>query len=238
MEEFGEADKCGVATYNYNLGISMILTQSKFAAYCGVSRVAINKLLKKGALVARPDRKLDTENIINQDYILKHRKEPPPFDSAQPQKPKKNKKSKINKKTKAPNYIPMEAMPPEDGNSNPGSSRDLYKEILEKSVLETHKVLAQVRQLQVKTAKERGELIDRELIKKVFAKLYMIDTGELKTFGAKVSPEIASILGVSGNDDILKVKECIDSKMHTILKHVQRVYADALKEMEKNICHQ
>lgn len=200
----------------------MILPQVKFAKLCGVSRQSISKLIKRGGLVARPDGKLDTDNIINQDYINKHKEKAALLDSEP-----KNNKTNNNDSIKDCNAV-----------QNEQSIMDEYANICTKNDLETQKTMAQIMQIQVRTARERGELIDRDLVKKVFAKLFTIDTGELKTFGSKVAPEIASILGVSSSDGILKVKKCIDLKMNTILKHVQRVYTDSLKEMEKNVCQQ
>ena len=208
----------------------MLFTQKDFADYCGVSKQAIGKAIKKHHLVLRQDGKLDTDNPINQDYIRKKGKEIPTKSTTNASNSKKKPRKKVTKKTpQKQQNIPVPQTPEDDEN---GTSNDLLKTIVTKNALDVQKTLEQVKHLQVKTSKERGELISRDIVKLAFAKLFKVDTGELRTLGAKLAPDIASIFGISDDAKILEAKEYIEEEVFVVLKHIKRIYADALKTID------
>jgi len=73
-----------------------LLKQARFAAVCKVNRASINQLVAKGTLIADADGRIDTDNPVNQSYILKHNPSglmalnapppPPPSDPPAPAK--------------------------------------------------------------------------------------------------------------------------------------------------------
>lgn len=198
----------------------MVIIRSKFAKHAGVSRAAITMACQAGTLVIRPDDKLDTDNPVNKDYIIRNKN--------------KNKKSK-NKPSQAAKSPPSEpeienfTLPSEDMDFDELSR---YLEALSQSSAEKLKTISQIRQLQVKTKKERQELISRKLISKIFAKLYMIDVNEWRTLGANLAPEIAAIAAIDDDETIIKVGEAIEKEVFIVLQHVKRLVNDFLKTIK------
>lgn len=198
----------------------MLVNKSKFSIVAGVSRAAITMAGQAGILVVRPDGKLDTDNPVNKDYIIRNKN--------------KNKKSK-NKPSQAANPPSSEpeikdlTLPSEDMHFDELST---YLEALPQSSAEKLKTISQIRQLQVKTKKDRQELISRKLISKIFAKLYMVDVNEWRTLGAHLAPEIAAIAGIDDDETIIKVGEAIEKEVFIVLQHVKRIVNDFLKTIK------
>lgn len=94
------------------------------------------------------------------------------------------------------------------------------------------KVIADIESKRLKTEEARKKLISRELVRKVFGQLYIIDTNEFKTLGANVAPKVAAIAGVDDNQKILQMVESIDKEVHLILEHIKRELNDFLKKIE------
>lgn len=198
----------------------MVINKSRFSKIAKVSRSAITKACQGGTLVVRPDGRLDIENPVNQDYIVRNRDK------------ERKSKTKSSQAAKSPlpepeikNFIlPSEDMSPEELN------RSL--EALSQSSAEKLKTIAQIRQLQIKTKKDRQDLISRKLISKIFAKLYMIDVNEWCTLGANLAPEIAAIAAIDDDETIIKVGEIIEKEVFIVLQHVKRIVNDFLKTIE------
>ena len=206
----------------------MLVNKSKFSKLAGVSRVAITKACKNGALVVRPDGKLDPENPVNQDYVKRNQS-----------KSRKNKqaiaKSKEQSKPKQKTTIKSDKEPQsvsELVNNLDIESVNVILGSLVPSDLNKLKVVEQIRKLQVETQKVRQELVARLLVQKVFAKLYMIDVNEWRTLGANLSPEIAAIAGIDDNEVIIKIGEVIEKEVFVILQHIKRIMDDFLKSIE------
>lgn len=75
---------------------------------------------------------------------------------------------------------------------------------------------------------KRGLLIERVLVSTVFARLYQVDTNELRTIGAKVAPDVAAELGVEDPETILKIEKRIDDEVLKVLSHIKRLMDDFL----------
>lgn len=198
----------------------MVITKSKFSKIAGVSRAAITRACHAGTLVVRPDGKLDTDNPVNKDYITRNKN--------------KDRKSK-DKSSQAAESSPSE--PEIENFTLPSGDMDFenlnsYLNTLDRSSTEKLKILEQIRQIQVKTKKERQELISRELISKVFAKLYMVDVNEWRTLGANLAPEIAAIAAIDDDETIIKVGEAIEKEVFIVLQHVKRIVNDFLKTIK------
>lgn len=78
---------------------------------------------------------------------------------------------------------------------------------------------------------KRQALIDRALVAQVFAKLYQIDTNELLTLGAKVTPIIAAEFGIEEPESMLRIEKAVDQEQRKILTHVKRLLDDFLKSV-------
>lgn len=75
---------------------------------------------------------------------------------------------------------------------------------------------------------KRGQLIDRGLVASVFGKLYMIDTNQLRTVGAKLAPNIAGRFGAEDPAAQLEVEKIIDDEITKVLVHIHRELNDFL----------
>ncbi len=198
----------------------MVITKSKFAKRAGVSRAAITKACQAGALVVRPDGKLDIDNPVNKDYIIRNKNKA----KKSKDKPSQNAESSPPKAETENAILPFRDVNFED--------LSCHLENLTQSSIIKLKDIAHVRQLQVRTKKERQELISRRLISKVFAKLYMIDVNEWRTLGANLAPEIAAVAAIDDNEIIIKVGEIIEKEVFIVLRHVKRIVNDFLKTIE------
>ena len=199
----------------------MILSRTKFAAFVGVSRVAIHNQIKAGGLVVRPDGKLDTDNPVNQNYANKHDKKD---QTEQTDSKKDTKKTKQKQKPAAPEddtqYIDGEEV---DLNNIPKDINN-YK----RADLERIKVAEQILDIRVKRQKMRDELIDRRLVRSVFSRLYTVDVNEFLTIKDKLMPDIAAIFGVNDPELIMKAGERMDDELWKTLKHIQKIINDFL----------
>jgi len=79
--------------------------------------------------------------------------------------------------------------------------------------------------------KRRG-LIERELVVKVMGRIHTIDSNEFKSFGARLTPEIASIAGLEDAEKILKIEQRIDDLVLESLQHIKRTIDDFLAGLE------
>lgn len=93
------------------------------------------------------------------------------------------------------------------------------------------KAMEQIEQIRLKTQKERQELVSRDLVKRVFAKIYTIDVNELRTIGDKLAPDIAALCDVDDAETILKVNQRIEKEVYKSLHHIKRLVSDYLKSV-------
>jgi hypothetical protein len=93
------------------------------------------------------------------------------------------------------------------------------------------KAMEQIEQIRLKTQKERQQLVERELIKRVFSKIYTIEVNELRIIGDTLAPEIASYFNSDDSEAILKTNQRIESEVYKALNHIKRLIADYLKSV-------
>ncbi|MCP4748090.1 MAG: hypothetical protein GY874_18430 [Desulfobacteraceae bacterium] len=96
-------------------------------------------------------------------------------------------------------------------------------ERLDKKSVERLKTIEQVLSIRQKRAADRGKLIERDTVARVFAELYTIDVNEFRTMGPSLAAPIASAAGVDDPEKILKIEQIIEEAVFKILKHVKRV---------------
>lgn len=77
--------------------------------------------------------------------------------------------------------------------------------------------------VRVEREMKRGQLIDRTLVTTVFSRLYQIDSNELRTLGAKLSPELCGKLGIEEPGAQLEVEKMIDNEVLKVLAHIKRL---------------
>ncbi len=200
----------------------MVVTQTKFAELAGVSRQAVSKVIRAGGLVVRPDKKLDTVNPVNHDYLNRDRDNGiTTAESKSKSKPKKTKSAKSKPKNDESESAEI------DLDNIPENLNGLMK-----SELERVKVAEQILDLRQKRQIARDDLISRKLIRSVFSKFYEIDMNEFLTLKDKLMPDIAAIFEVNDPKLQMKAGERMDEELWKILKHIQRVKNDFLKNVK------
>jgi hypothetical protein len=85
--------------------------------------------------------------------------------------------------------LDLNAMDPELANMLMGGTGDRSKWDVDK-----FKVIEEIKNKIQARAKERGELIKRDLVREVFGHLWVVDTTEFKTLGIRLAPDIASLV--------------------------------------------
>jgi hypothetical protein len=214
------------------------VNQSEFARLVGVSKAAISKAIKGGRVIKDPSHGIDIDHPANVDYRnSQHDSRTRRKDSAR--KPKKPKKAKPKPKK----------LPPASDKAMPVEEVEYYREPEHEALLETYdlngnafidratadrlKVIEQARTLEIKRLKERGKLVDREHVSRIFNMLYKIDTGELRPLGDKLAPEVAAICGISGDSEIeRKISSYIEDEIYKTLEHIKRRINDGLADIE------
>jgi hypothetical protein len=217
------------------------VNQSKFAELAGVSRAAISLAIKRGRVIRQGKMGIDLEDPVNVTYLQSEN------DSrTRSKKPKKTtKKPKPTKKSKPK----PKKLPPASEKAQPVEEVEYYHEPEHEALLETYdlngnafidratadrlKVIEQARTLEIKRLKERGKLVDREHVSRIFNMLYKIDTGELRPLGDKLAPEVAAICGISGDSEIeRKISSYIEDEIYKTLEHIKRRINDGLADIE------
>ena len=97
---------------------------------------------------------------------------------------------------------------------------------------EFRQIEARIEKLQVGTARERQELVDRDLVRSLIGTLATIDQNELLTIPANVAPEVAGLCGADDSKIVLKISKLIEKKLYGFLKHRRRLLTDFLKKVK------
>lgn len=215
------------------------LTKSAFAKHAGVSRQRISVMCKEGHLTVRPDGKLDTEDRTNKNYLEKTEraygyKYTDKKGDAKQNKNKKNlpvEKNKSNNSEKSIMEKNREVPEESDENILEGIPDDL--KLMTKHDLDRMKAAMKVMQDKLKHQKERGDLIDRMLIRKAFNELYQVDSEQFLQSSSVIAPRICQdIFETNDPEKLTKVSEMLDSDFYKIQNHIRRVFDKHLSIME------
>lgn len=231
----------------------MLLNKTKFSEFVGVSRQGLEKAIKKGRAIVRKDKKINTEHPVNIAYIAKHNggrnKQPDPKKYKSPGVLRKDRAAKkladskkvSTKKRKPKSPKNYESPHPEDNVEIP-THEDLENETdLEKMYqhqLDKLKTIEEIKSKRVKTAKDRDELIPRNMIKAILGHLVMVDTNEFLSLGNSVGSEIAGIMKINDAKAVIKINKLIEKKCYRIMQHKQKLMKKFLKEIEREIANQ
>lgn len=210
------------------------LTKSAFAKLANVSRQRIYKMCEIGHLTVRPDGKLDTVDQTNENYLEKtDRRDGRKERDKEKEKPKQKSKKKSTKPKKQEEKIidNNRISNLSDFFSNQidlnGSLSDIKKIDLDKM-----KTAVTIEKDQIKRDKDRGQLIDRDLIKEFFGKLYSIDVNEFLQLSAALSSRICE--GIFKTDDpekLMEVSKLIDSELYKTQSHIQKKVDDLISDL-------
>jgi hypothetical protein len=199
------------------------LNMAEYARRCGVSRVTIFKKVKAGILI-KSERGIDPDLPTNREY--EERCKMRLSAASEPKEVQQPAKKKPKPKSKSKNGNGNGSL---DSNSNGNGQLNL--ELVDRNEAERLKIIEQVLNYQIKTQKDRQELVERALVKRVFAKLYAVDTAELHPLGEKIGADLAAFFGHDDSEAKLKSKQLIDKHVFNALQHIKRLMDDFLKSV-------
>ena len=115
----------------------------------------------------------------------------------------------------------------------PDSSELSLKDCLSlpRAILDKVKIYEQIKQTRTKTNAQRGELVDRRLVKTVFAKLYEIEMNQLIPLKEKLIQDLSSIFEIDDPEKKLKAGEKMDEELWKILANTKREMEKFLKKI-------
>ena len=204
-----------------------LLTQRDFARKCGVSPQAISKAIKEGRVI-KDEKKINPNNPQNAAYIKLIQMRKDENGGTLDRSKSRNKKKKNDASEPEPESKPE--LNDQDLENLAKGQLSIPLDSLSKTSADRLKTLEQVRKIQIESDTKRKNLLPREEIKRIFARLYMIETNELKTISDAVAPEIAAIYEDDNLDHQFKTKKIIDAKVYRALKHIQRLWSDYLEK--------
>lgn len=202
-----------------------LISRAKFARLAGVTKQAVSNAIKADKIKLTGAGRLAKIDLDNADNIVYLETE--------------------NRERHSPGEDVAEGETKTAGSDKPGAGEDinladyLHENIamsdlslLSKQSAERLKIIAQIKQIQVKTEKDRGELISRELVSRFLGKMYTIDVNEFRPMGASLAPELAAIAGIDDSEKIIKIGERIEKEVFVILKHSKRLLKDFLTSLK------
>jgi hypothetical protein len=219
-----------------------LVNLSSFARIAGVHRSYISRLVQQGKLLRMPSGEMDTESPVNKAFIDKQRKEgkksrPNLISSkevaaANPSKPPQSRR-----------VIQEEQEEPENLNNGKfdnilldsilsGETVIDALENLSKESTDRLRTIEQIKKLRIETEVSRNKLIPRELVSRIFSKIYAIDINEFKTLGPAISQDIIPLVGIVKEDQVMAIGEMVDKHLRKVLQHIKRIIDDFLKTLE------
>lgn len=235
------------------------LSNRKFAKLCGVVPSVITYAIKHGT-VWRTAHGIDPEHPNNVHYRsqVRHSKRGPKSkkDKEEVAKAAKEKASKGSKKTgkktsgdgnekKSPPMDPIDAQKAEieaieaEGQRMervlPPADAAIHAARLSRQSAEHLKVLESIREKQIKNDKLRGALVDREVVKRLLGRLYLIHTNQFKPMGDKLSSSVASKAGIDDSEMISEIGKIIEKEVYRNLGAVKRLFSDYLKTLKAEL---
>jgi hypothetical protein len=205
-------------------------TRAQLSRDLGVSKPAITKAVDRGDVILTASGKVDLNHRVTLEYIRRHDKnyQPPEPKQKTERKPKSKSEQKKKTKKKKPKADDQTVEPEDDQLLLPmggitaidRSTIHLY----EKRDLEKLKIFEQATLENIKVQEKEGKLISRELVSRVFAKIYTVDTEQLRALEDNLTPKICGVFGISEDStESVKVKKEINVAVSKALSHIKRL---------------
>lgn len=187
---------------------SQVYKKSEFSRIAGVTRAAVTKAVRSGALIEE-DGGIDITHPQNAAYLSSNRDKRPNVGNG-----------KEKKDRPKPQRAPREPKPmkPKPRQYRPVSSNGgMLKE--EADVL---RIQAQTANLQLKYAERLKVLVLRKDVEQVFQSLYAVAVNYFLVLGDRLSPVLASLCGVNDQETVIKMKDRIDKEVTRALEELKR----------------
>jgi hypothetical protein len=115
-----------------------------------------------------------------------------------------------------------------------GHKAESYPQPTEGSLDELKKKTEKQRgiKLEIENKTKRNELIPRESVARILARLHMIDETMFKNLGQNCAPDIMAIGGIVEDSKQIEIQANIDDAVHRILNSAKKQMDDFLNEFE------
>lgn len=212
-----------------------LLTPNKFSKLIGRSRQAISQAIKTGLLpviIEGGKKKINPVDPIVQEYAKKAKEGKQSGQNLAKNKKKVAEKGK-KKSKKTTSVEDVETSLPEYLRKISDSEDISFEQFtaLTKTEADKIKIYEQLKQIRIKTKKDKQELISRKLIKVLFGKLHEIDENEFKQLKSKIIPDISSIMGCVDPEKMIEAEKRVDEEIYKILKHVKHEIDRFIKKL-------
>jgi hypothetical protein len=212
---------------------------------CGVSAAGITHAFKVGIISISEDGFVNLDHVKTKRYLKKKREKaaekgkrvatsPMKVRPLRPREylPQKKKEPTPPKKTKPPSVKVAEKPAPAPPPPPPAlvefrSLSELTESDLlgfSKQDVDKMKVIEQTLKTRLDREHAQGLLVKRQDVKQVFAKIYSVDTNELKSLEDRLTPAICGVFGEPDDSDAaLQVRKMLNEEVTKSLKHIKRI---------------
>ncbi|MCK5611617.1 hypothetical protein KAR91_57635 [Candidatus Pacearchaeota archaeon] len=228
------------------------IPQNKFAVACSVSRQGIASAVS-AKLIAVYNKKINIDHRKTCEYyfsktgkkldvtelMAKKKRKPPkpkqvkpvkPAKAIKPTTPPKKPPEKITAPIDLPDNDPEPNIDPDDGYTLPKGIERFENITIHNLHLIPKDLIDKIKSFEVaakaKQARDvsRGKLIERDIVKKVFAKIHTVDTNQWKTLEDKITPDLCSLFKAQdGGEQSIKARKMINFEVTKILKYTKRL---------------
>lgn len=211
-----------------------------------VSKMRVYQWRDAGSIVVDEKGRIDTSHPVNREWLIAR-----PDATYVPKPPGRTAAVRANGGSVGEQYDYLGDMerrrtgvapppPTTGGNTGEASSDDIDLERILEAIEQmdlsalSGPAIAKIQKLEstlktrVERMQKRGKLIDRDLVRTVFGKLYQIHTNEVRTLGANLAPGIAGRFGIEDPAAVLEVEKSIDDAALHVLSHIKRLLDDFL----------
>jgi hypothetical protein len=195
------------------------MTKADFSRASGVTRAAVSIALSKGRIIAERDGSINPKRPENAAYLESSKRQRRQVAKNKAKRAQKPPPSKRGRKKSAAKHI--ETGPGRGALSIDGETQNMA---------DLRKTIADANLKEQKLAQDRGELLTRDDVKLVFARLYQVHTAQLKTLAEKLGPDIAAEFKLEGADT-LRVQQVMHEEVTRALSQIKRElneYLDAI----------
>ncbi len=224
-------------------------SKAHFSKMCGVSGAAITQAAKTGIISISDDGFVNLDHVKTKTYLQKKRDKaaeqgkrlatsPMRVRPLKPREyiPQKRKEPKPPKAKPTPRKVaenpPLTPPPPPPELVEFRSLAELTESDLlgfSKQDVDKMKVIEQTLKTRLDREHAQGLLVKRQDVKQVFARIYSVDTNELKSLEDRLTPAICGVFGEPDDSDAaLQVRKMLNEEVTKSLKHIKRIINDYL----------
>lgn len=98
--------------------------------------------------------------------------------------------------------------------------------------IDLRKATALAKKAEVEVQVKMKDLISRELVSRIFRKLYMIDSTQWRGLGPRLAPDLMAVCKVEDPTKEVEISDRIEREVFRTLGHVQRAMNEFLEEIE------